>query len=232
MPPCFTPCLTPPLCTSCLTPHLITSYLIPCRTVLLTQDIRAFFRQQLQHLPLSSTASSLHQISTARAIQEALRINPDGTFLPLTWRQSWLYRSRQHKLEQKITQAKEQSRVIVEEIQDIDVVEEAYKDVALIHYFILEHIHWFYRISLKQNLFGFEIPPQVISPLPWLLAWVFVLSSYGFFLYWTLAWGLSNGPTCLPSWGLYFGVNMAEDIFFTQVMKILVLRVGREKNFF
>ena len=210
--------------------------------VLLTQDIRSFFRQQLQHLPLASSLSlsstsessqistarvlESSQISTARAVQEALRINPDGTFLPLTWRQSWLYRNRQHKLEKKIAYAKGQSRVIVEEIRDMDASEEAYKDVALIHHFILEQIHWFYRISLKQNLFGFEIPPQVISPLPWLLAWVFVLLSYGFFLYWTLVWGLTNGQQCLGSWGLYFGINMAEDIFFTQVMKILVLRVG------
>ena len=195
--------------------------------MLLTQDIRAFFRQQLQHLPYAAENNEINttSFSTARAIQEALRINPDGTFLPLTWRQSWLYHSRQQKLETKITHAKQLSNVIVQEIQNIDASEEAYKDVALIHHFILEQIHWVYRISLKQNLFGFEIPPQVISPLPWFLAWVFVLLSYGFFLYWALVWGITNGPQCLGSWGLYFGINMAEDILFTQVMKILVLRV-------
>ena len=115
--------------------------------------------------------------------------------------------------------------LIVAQVEEIPRTEEVHKDVALIHHFILENVHWFYRISLRQNLFGFEIPPQVIKPLPWMAAWAFVIFSMGFFLYWTFAWGLTNGSECLGAWGLYFGLNMVEDIFFTQVVKILILKV-------
>ena len=86
-------------------------------------------------------------------------------------------------------------------------------------------MHWFYRISLRQNLFGFEIPPQVIKPLPWIAAWAFVIFSLAFFLYWALAWGFTNGNECLGAWGLYFGLNMIQDIFFTQIVKILIIKV-------
>ena len=97
--------------------------------------------------------------------------------------------------------------------------------MALIHHFILENVHWFYRISLRQNLFGFEIPPDEVSPLLWLAAWGFVGATFLFFFYWTLNWGLLTGPDMLPFWGLYFGCNMAQDIAFTQIVKILILKV-------
>ena len=110
-------------------------------------------------------------------------------------------------------------------MEEIPRSEEVHKDVALIHHFILENVHWFYRISLRQNLFGFEIPPQVIKPLPWIAAWIFVIFSLGFFLFWALDWGFTNGNECLGAWGLYFGLNMIEDIFFTQIVKILIIKV-------
>jgi len=101
------------------------------------------------------------------------------------------------------------------------------QDVALIHHFILENVHWFYRISLRHSLFGFEIPPEEIDPLVWLAAWTFVGATFIFFFYWTLNWGLLTGPDMLPFWGLFFGCNMAQDIFFTQIVKILILKVNR-----
>ena len=152
-------------------------------------------------------------------------MNPDGTLKPLSWRQRLFYKGRQDMLLQKIVKAKKRAVEVVESVQDLPRKEASSRDVALIHLFMIENVHWFYRVSLRMNLLGFNCLPQGIDPVLWVLAWVFISGCLGFFLYWTFVWGIKNGPGMLPSWGLYFGMNMIEDIFFTQIVKIVILKV-------
>ena len=68
---------------------------------------------------------------------------------------------------------------------------------------------------LLVGLKDFNCLPERIDPLLWIFGWFVVIGAISFFLYWTFAWGIVNGPTSLPPWGLYFGLNMLQDIFFT-----------------
>ena len=172
-----------------------------------------------------------------------------------------------------MTAAKRDAEAVVEHVDGIPRKDASSRDVALIHFFMLENIHWFYRISLRMNLLsklpaflsvylsaclhvsnaildddipnltlpfhyfprhfflyclfvpfyvclslcskGFNSLPERIDPLLWVFGWSVVIGAMSFFLYWTFAWGVVNGQDSLPPWGLYFGLNMLQDIFFT-----------------
>ena len=75
----------------------------------------------------------------------------------------------------------------------------------------------FYRFSLSKSFEHIEgMPPESIHPLPWVLAWVLIASCLLFFLYWTFAWGVSNGSENLFEWGQEYGKErrIALDMFF------------------
>jgi hypothetical protein len=72
--------------------------------------------------------------------------------------------------------------------------------------FILEQVSVFYRFSLSKSFEHIEgMPPESIHPLPWVMAWVLIASCLLFFLYWTFAWGVSNGSENLYEWGQGYG---------------------------
>ena len=116
-------------------------------------------------------------------------MNPDGTLMPLSWRQRLFNRDRQEFLgmrmirytlsstistvsilvlmrqllscssfyfltEKRLTAAKRKAEEVVEHVSGIPKKEASSRDVALIHFFMLENVHWFYRISLRMNLLG------------------------------------------------------------------------------
>ena len=56
--------------------------------------------------------------------------------------------------EKRLTAAKRKAEEVVEHVSGIPKKEASSRDVALIHFFMLENVHWFYRISLRMNLLG------------------------------------------------------------------------------
>jgi hypothetical protein len=72
--------------------------------------------------------------------------------------------------------------------------------------FILEQVSVFYRFSLSKSFEHIDgMPPESIHPLPWVMAWVLIAFCLLFFLYWTFAWGVSNGSENLFEWGQGYG---------------------------
>lgn len=189
------------------------------------QSAQLFYRKLFSRSSSVNDILSKERISTVKAIQHHLMMNPNGTLTPLSWRQRVMYKDRQEMLEHKLSKAREGSLAVIDHVIGLPKNEAGSRDVALIHYFMLENVHWFYRISLRMNLFGFDCLPERIDPILWMGAWAFVSGALGFFLYWTFAWGIKNGSDRLGDWGLYFGLNMVQDIFFTQIVKVLILKV-------
>jgi hypothetical protein len=167
------------------------SDLLTPREELLTilQSAQLFYRRLFSRTFAVRDILSKERVSTVKAIQQHLMMHPDGTLTPLSWRQRLWYKDRQQMLEHKITQAKAQSLRVVDHILSLPKKEAGSRDVALIHYFMLENVHWFYRISLRSNLFGFDCLPELVDPVLWVGAWAFVTGALAFFLYWTFAWG-------------------------------------------
>ena len=56
--------------------------------------------------------------------------------------------------EKRLTKAKQQAEAVVDHVSGIPRKDASSRDVALIHFFMLENVHWFYRMSLRLNLLG------------------------------------------------------------------------------
>ena len=165
------------------------------------------------------------RVATLKAIQTHLSMNADGTLVSLTWWQRLFFKDRQDMLEKKLTKAKAQASLIVEVVDGVPKSEASSRDVALIQHFMIGNVHSLYRVALAYNMLGFNHLPERVDPILWVLSWCYVVGALIFFLYWTFAWGVKTGPDLLPTWGLYFGLNMIQDIFFTQIVKIIILKV-------
>ena len=98
------------------------------------------------------------RVSTLNAIQQHLMMNPDGTLMPLSWRQRLFHTDRQALLEHRLTAAKQAAEAVVDHVSGIPRKEASSRDVALIHFFMLENVHWFYRTTLRMNLLGKSSP--------------------------------------------------------------------------
>jgi len=165
------------------------------------------------------------RVATLKAIQVHLTMNADGTLVPLSWWQRLFYKDRQEMLEKKLADAKAEAANVVESVKGLPKSEANHRDVALIQHFMIGNVHFLYRLCVSQNLLGFDCLPERVDPILWVLSWCYVDGALIFFLYWTFAWGVKTGPDLLPVWGLYFGINMIQDIFFTQIVKIIILKV-------
>jgi len=165
------------------------------------------------------------RVATLKAIQLHLNMNADGTLVPLSWWQRLFYKDRQEMLEKKLADAKAEAANVVENVKGLPKSEASSRDIALIQHFMIGNVHFLYRLCVSQNMLGFECLPERVDPILWVLSWCYVDGALIFFLYWTFAWGVKTGPDLLPVWGLYFGLNMIQDIFFTQIVKIIILKV-------
>jgi hypothetical protein len=192
--------------------------------------VQAFLAKYLQQghnsWKVSSCESNTNQ-SKLTAILQQLQINPDGTSVPLTLTQRFLYGSPLSRLEAKINYSKELADMIVSELEDIAPT---HRDRVLLQHFVLEQFPLFKRFCLTQAFFIYhDMPPPTIDPISWLAAWFFVSSSFLFFIYWMFAWGVKNGGSTLSAWGMNFGIGVLQDIFFVQIVKIYLVRyVGVE----
>ena len=191
----------------------------------LTSAVSVYFHSTFRKTASIHDMLSNEVSSTTKAIHSYLHMNADCTLIPLNWRERLYYKNRQDQLEKKVMSAKVEALKIAERINRMGISEESYQDISLIHHFMLENIHWYYRIQLRYNLIGYDILAGKIHPIIWVLSWVFILGFIGFMLYYIFIWGVTTGPELLPAFGLYFGIGMCQDIFFAQILKILILKV-------
>ena len=173
-----------------------------------------------------SAQSSAAHFSGMKAVRAKLMINSDGTLRPITFRQRLFYSSRQDLLENKLKNVRKQAIKICKNINEMEVADDNFKDIALMRVFILENVSFFFRFSLKKCFDEIDgSPPERVDLLVWLFAWFIISGSLLFFLYWIFAWGVKNGGDTLNDWGKDYGVAVVQDIFFCEVLKIFILFV-------
>jgi hypothetical protein len=127
--------------------------------------------------------SKEHQASI-RAIQHQLKINPDGSLAPLTFRETLTYGNRQNMLVKRIERARREGRQVKDELDEVEVPDESLKDIVLIRQFILSRVNPIIRLSLRQAFEEIEgLPPEPIHPVVWMVGWFLITGLSSFFIY-------------------------------------------------
>ena len=158
------------------------------------------------------------------AIEEFLGVLPDGSFLPLTFRQRLAFGTPQRRLEYKIEKARKRTTEIIEYITNLTPWEEDTKDIALLREFVLECLSPFKRQTLLINNALHDEAPDVRLTWPvYLLSWLFVSGCIIFFIYWIFAWGVYQGEAVLDAWGAVYGTSTARDVMLVQISKIVLI---------
>jgi hypothetical protein len=173
---------------------------------------------------ISTDQVQCHRKATIDAFEEHLGIFPDGTFVPLTFKQRLFFGTPMAKLEYKIDKARKRTKEVVNAVSSLESTDDDGRDVALLREFILECLSPFKRYALKVNNSAYdEATIRNISWLVYITAWIFVTGSLLFFLYWIFAWGVYEGDRILSSWGAIFGTGAASDILLVQITKVVLL---------
>ena len=180
-------------------------------------------RRRMKNSPNSFFLSPEH-LAAMNAISSQLMVNFDGTMKPITFRQRLFYRDRQDLIEKKLAVARMKSMKICKTIDGMEVLDDHLKDIALMRQFILEQVSIFYRFSLKKNFTDIDgVPPEIISPSLWLIAWILTICIFLFFIYWIFAWGVKNGGATLELWGTNYGIVIVQDILVLEVGKVFII---------
>lgn len=189
------------------------------------RSAREYTNRAERNISRSAQSSSAH-FSAMKAIRAKLMINADGTLKPITFRQKLFYSSRQDMLESKLKNVRNKAAKLCRKIVHMDVGDNSAKDIVLMRAFILEHVSFFFRFSLKKCFKEIDgCPPEKVDLLAWIAAWFVVGGCLLFFLYWIFAWGVKNGGETLDEWGRDYGVAVVQDVFFCEVLKIFILFV-------
>jgi hypothetical protein len=165
------------------------------------------------------------------AIAQHLCIRSDGSAMPLTLLQRLIHRSPYNRLVSKIGAVRSAADKLASSLIPIrnntGRDEESVND-HLLQAFILEQLPFFKRFCLKR-IFAQqhdEISPEQVDPLTWLLAWVAIIVSVVFYIYWIFAWGVRNQGTAVRTWGWVFGLSQLQDIVFCQSVRIYLCYVA------
>lgn len=173
---------------------------------------------------MNTDQTQRYRKATLEAIQEHLGIYPDGTFVPLTFRQRLVFGSPIAKLESKIDKARKRAKQVVKAIRSLENTDDDGRDIALLREFILECLSPFKRYALKANNKAHDdASVRDVSWPVYIIAWAFVTGSLLFFVYWIFAWGVFEGDKVLSSWGAIFGIGAARDILLVQITKNVLL---------
>ena len=174
----------------------------------------------------SLCASSRGRIAAMKAIRMQLMVNADGTQNAITFRQKLQHGNLQNMLIKKLIKVRSNADLICEEIEELEVADECVKDIALLRNFILENVCFYSRFSLRRCFREIDgCGPGRVNVYAWIASWIIIISCLLFFLYWTFAWGISNGGDTLHNWGTDFGVTTVQSVLIYEVIKILIMFV-------
>jgi hypothetical protein len=178
--------------------------------------------QNLSSVQLTAWKDSYE--ATNKAVYKKLGLTSSGTFHWMKFWEFFIYRSGRNRLQSVLRQTRRRSEDVERELNEMATISTQLKEVIFLNKFVLEQFSPFKRWILETQLLCFQgFIPRTINPFKWLAAWVFVLGSFAFFLYWILLWGISNGDILMKNWGLNFCIDFIQDFFFVQIAKVAVV---------
>ena len=166
------------------------------------------------------------QVESARieAIEEHLGMFPDGSFVPLSFRQRMFFGTPMAKLHYKVKKVRARCDEVVARIQSEECISNDERDIALLREFVLECLSPFKRYALESNNRAHDrLSVESVSWAVYISSWIFISGSLLFFVYWIFAWGVYKGDEILRAWGAVFGTGAASDIFLVQITKIMIV---------
>ena len=179
-------------------------------------------------LPWELLKSTDHRLKETgaknKAIEEYLGVYTDGTTVPLTLRQRFVFGTSLNKLVFKIAKVRKEAKVIIEDITAYKPWEADIKDTRLIRCFVLECLSPFKRFTLQatNEAYNEEVFEKVSWPV-YIASWIFVTGALCFFIYWIFAWGVHSGSDVIKAWGIVFGTGTGNDVILVQVTKIFII---------
>ncbi|KAJ1428261.1 hypothetical protein B484DRAFT_69627 [Ochromonadaceae sp. CCMP2298] len=174
--------------------------------------------------PWQTSSHSVVQAAKTAAIQKTVGIYPDGAPVRLTLREYCLYGTPRNKLIHTIENARKRSRTIAQALGMFGEGEVQNKDSTLIQYFILEQFSFLKQFVLKKHLFDYAASsPLPVSPYLWGIAWVWIVLSHVFFIYWALVWTLSQGGMTVRAWGINLAFGILQDIFVVHAFRVYLI---------
>lgn len=169
------------------------------------------------------TANNAEKFVEMKAIFKALCLRPNGMLQPLSLFELFYFKNSHSKLESKIMASREFAEWFKDTLENAD---DDTKNRLLLQNFIVEQVSSLQRPTLSNILFKRDpVAPKTINGFVWLLAWVVLLSSDLFFLYYVFVWGANNGGLTFVDWCVNFVIVLVQNALLVQPLKVFVLEV-------
>eukprot|EP01038_Epipyxis_sp_PR26KG_P011875 gene11875-15893_t len=193
--------------------------------------VRLLLRNEHQQAPLTwrpdSSKYRNNNSEKIKAIMNQLDLHPSGLPIPLKLWEWLLYGNYRNKMSSRLRSIHENTKEIIKKLGELDEVDHSKQNIKLLQFFILEHFSFFKTFVLKHQMFiAFDyFSPNLINPYVWFLSWAVIITCNLFFIYWIFAWGVKSGNTTFSAWGSTFAIQVIQDLFFVQIMRIFLLYV-------
>lgn len=174
---------------------------------LLVEDAKEYLHNTILQvsMPWYAVCDKTRGDSHLQAIQNVLKMYPDGTLMPISWYDYIVlgYRSPMHRIEMKIRTARKMAKKIEGKLGDLSKGEIDVKDKLLVQYYVLEQLGALDRYALRKSFFRTDHgnPPEC-ELWYWALGWLVVGGTLLFSLYFSLAWAVSNDSATVQSLSL------------------------------
>ena len=176
-------------------------------------------------LPWRQSQSS-RNAANVEAVMDMLGVYADGTPVPLTLWQKFMFGNSRGRVESKIKKVRAAAEEIVEDMASFTNSMEDCKDTALIQHFILEQLSPFRRYALKRAFFQFDYAmPEKVSGCTWVAAWAFMVVVWLFLVYWIFRWAMLNSGATITGWSAAIGFVLLQDVCVNETMQIFIVHV-------
>ena len=166
------------------------------------------------------------KLAKLQAIEKYIGINPDGSEVPLSIWDRLRYGSMKNKLVSKISHARKEACYIKYQLLQEGDSEQYQRDAILTQFFILEQFPPMERYVLMRNflfLSQASSSPMYLHPGIWLLTCAFIFFSMIILLFSFMYWGVTQSDRTLNLLIIMFLTALAEDAFFIQPLRALIL---------
>ncbi|KAJ1414311.1 hypothetical protein B484DRAFT_401781, partial [Ochromonadaceae sp. CCMP2298] len=177
-------------------------------------------------IPWQTSRRSVVQHAKTAAIQKTVGINPDGMPVRLTLLEWLMYGTPRKKLICSIERSRQRSLTIARALFMFGEDEVQQRDSTLIQYFILEQFSTLKQFVLKKHLFDYAASsPLPVSPFYWVLAWIWVVLTHAFCLYWALLWTVSQGGVTVEAWAINLAFGLLQDLFIVHAFRVYLIYI-------
>ncbi|KAJ1385485.1 hypothetical protein B484DRAFT_410495 [Ochromonadaceae sp. CCMP2298] len=120
--------------------------------------------------------------------------------------------------------SRQRCQEIEEDLAQLGEGEVQNRDSTLIQYFILEQFSTIKQFVLKKHLFDYAASsPPSISPYYFIAAWVWVVLTHMFCLYWALLWTVTQGGVTVEAWAINLTFGLVQDMFVVHAFRVYLV---------